>query len=244
MGMNDINSLSHTKWNCKYHIVFAKRLRGGGRFAIMEKTNGKGSCSMEYPRNFIRGTTAYNTFEKHVPAPCFRKTFEVSEATAGRVVITACGFYELHVNGIRYTKGAFAPYVSDTDHILYYDVYDLPLKAGKNVVAVLLGNGLQNNPGGYIWDFDRLPYRGAPQFALRLSWAGDGSSPTPPSAPLPPASPSMITASASILTPGRRNRAGWSPTLTIPTGPMPSRPLCPGVKPGSARRSPSWLPRN
>ena len=20
MGMNDINSLSHTKWNCKYHI--------------------------------------------------------------------------------------------------------------------------------------------------------------------------------------------------------------------------------
>ena len=26
MGMNDINSLSHTKWNCKYHIVFAERL--------------------------------------------------------------------------------------------------------------------------------------------------------------------------------------------------------------------------
>ena len=20
MGMNDVNSLSHTKWNCKYHI--------------------------------------------------------------------------------------------------------------------------------------------------------------------------------------------------------------------------------
>ena len=27
MGMNDINSLSHTKWNCKYHIVFAPRYR-------------------------------------------------------------------------------------------------------------------------------------------------------------------------------------------------------------------------
>ena len=23
MGLNDINSLSHTKWNCKYHVVFA-----------------------------------------------------------------------------------------------------------------------------------------------------------------------------------------------------------------------------
>ena len=25
MGMNDINSLAHTKWNCKYHIVFAPK---------------------------------------------------------------------------------------------------------------------------------------------------------------------------------------------------------------------------
>ena len=24
MSLNDINSLSHTKWNCKYHIVFAR----------------------------------------------------------------------------------------------------------------------------------------------------------------------------------------------------------------------------
>ena len=23
----DINSLAHTKWNCKYHIVFAPKLR-------------------------------------------------------------------------------------------------------------------------------------------------------------------------------------------------------------------------
>ena len=25
--MNDIHSLSHTKWNCKYHIVFAPKYR-------------------------------------------------------------------------------------------------------------------------------------------------------------------------------------------------------------------------
>ena len=25
--MKDINSLSHTKWNCKYHIVFAPKYR-------------------------------------------------------------------------------------------------------------------------------------------------------------------------------------------------------------------------
>ena len=25
--MKDMNSLSHTKWNCKYHIVFALKYR-------------------------------------------------------------------------------------------------------------------------------------------------------------------------------------------------------------------------
>jgi len=25
--MKDINSLSHTKWNCKYHIVFVPKYR-------------------------------------------------------------------------------------------------------------------------------------------------------------------------------------------------------------------------
>lgn len=25
--MKDINSLTHTKWNCKYHIVFAPKYR-------------------------------------------------------------------------------------------------------------------------------------------------------------------------------------------------------------------------
>ena len=27
MGLNDVNSLSHTKWRCKYHIVFAPKYR-------------------------------------------------------------------------------------------------------------------------------------------------------------------------------------------------------------------------
>lgn len=27
MSLNDIHSLSHSKWNCKYHIVFAPKYR-------------------------------------------------------------------------------------------------------------------------------------------------------------------------------------------------------------------------
>ncbi len=28
MSLNDTHSLSHTKWNCKYHIVFAPSIEG------------------------------------------------------------------------------------------------------------------------------------------------------------------------------------------------------------------------
>ena len=39
MSLNDTHSLSHTKWNCKYHIVFAPKYRrkefyGGKRLEI------------------------------------------------------------------------------------------------------------------------------------------------------------------------------------------------------------------
>ena len=41
---------------------------------------------MDYPKHFIRATANYNTFENHVPAPCFRKTFEVPEGMTGRIL--------------------------------------------------------------------------------------------------------------------------------------------------------------
>ena len=43
MGMNDINSLSHTKWNCKYHIVFAPKYSISG---IMGYLKGKSSTML------------------------------------------------------------------------------------------------------------------------------------------------------------------------------------------------------
>ena len=41
MGMNDINSLSHTKWNCKYHIVFAPKYRRMAIYGEIKQDIGK-----------------------------------------------------------------------------------------------------------------------------------------------------------------------------------------------------------
>ena len=39
--MNDINSLAHTKWNCKYHIVFAPKYRRKVFFGEKRREIGK-----------------------------------------------------------------------------------------------------------------------------------------------------------------------------------------------------------
>ena len=121
---------------------------------------------MIYPKKFIKASTEYNTFEKNVPAYYFRKTFNAATELKAKIIIATCGFYELYVNGENVTKGFLAPYISNTDDYVYCDEYEITVDKGENVIGVLLGNGFQNNPGGYIWDFDKASFRSAPMYSV------------------------------------------------------------------------------
>ena len=126
---------------------------------------------MTFPKNFIQKSTEYTTLEKFVPAPYFRKTFNLtSKPKDGKILVCGLGFYELYVNGKNITKGLLAPYISNPDEVIYYDLYNVTnlLQKGKNVIALILGNGFLNNPGGAVWDFNTAPFRDAPKVALRL----------------------------------------------------------------------------
>ena len=46
MGLNDINSLSHSKWNCKYHIVFAPKYRRKVFYSVRSATTGSFLAAM------------------------------------------------------------------------------------------------------------------------------------------------------------------------------------------------------
>ena len=120
---------------------------------------------------FINAGGERMTPEKHVPAPYFRRTFTASAGEAAELLITGLGFYEVYMNGARITKGFLAPYISAPSDLVYYDRYDISpyLRDGENVLGVWLGNGLQNNPGGYVWDFDRAPWVAAPCLGCRLT---------------------------------------------------------------------------
>ena len=129
---------------------------------------------MNYPNSFIAAGNEYANIEHFVAAPFFRKKFTAAKTAKAEIIIGAAGFYKLFVNGKDITKGELAPYISNPEDIVYYDRYDVSyyINEGENVVAVLLGNGFQNNPGGAIWDFQKAPWRGAPKFAMRLSLVG------------------------------------------------------------------------
>lgn len=123
---------------------------------------------MSFPKCFIKATNEFNTPEKFVAAPYFRKVFSVDETAEAQIKIGSCGFYKLFINGEDVTKGALAPYISNPDDMVYFDQYTVKLNKGENVIGVMLGNGFTNCSAGWVWDFDKALFRSAPSFALEL----------------------------------------------------------------------------
>lgn len=123
---------------------------------------------MQLKEKFIRATENYNTLDDHVPAYYFRGSF-LSDGGEAKLTIAVCGLYELYFNGKKLTRGLLSPYISNPNHMVYYDEYRITPEKGENVVGVILGNGFQNNPGGHIWDFHIADFRSAPKFALEVT---------------------------------------------------------------------------
>lgn len=120
---------------------------------------------------FIYAAPEYNDLTKFVPAPYFRKSFEVKNTAEPCSITIGCGgFYRIWINGTEITKGIIAPYISNLDHTVYFDKYDLTgyLVKGKNTLGFMLGNGMQNNPGGKTWKFHISRLRSAPRFAFSI----------------------------------------------------------------------------
>lgn len=126
---------------------------------------------MEFSNKFVCATREYSTYERAVSAPYFRRSFFAKrDGEAAQITICGLGFYALFINGEEITKGLLAPYVSNPDHFLYYDNYDLSpyIKEGENVIGVWLGNGILNTISP-IWEMDKAAFRSAPKFACTVS---------------------------------------------------------------------------
>ena len=119
---------------------------------------------------FICAGDKYSTISERIPAPIFKKTVLISSSIQ-KAEITVCGlgFYELYLNGENITKGRLSPYITNSNQVIYYDNYDITeLLKEENDFEFLLGNGMQNAFGGFIWDFEKTEFRSAPKLAFAI----------------------------------------------------------------------------
>jgi alpha-L-rhamnosidase len=99
-------------------------------------------------------------FYKEIPAPLFRKDFNLEEEVkSARLYISGLGYFESFINGKRISEDVLHPgWTNYAKRVLYstYDVTDL-LNNGENIIGISLGNG---------W-YDPLPLRLFSKYNLR-----------------------------------------------------------------------------
>lgn len=125
---------------------------------------------MKLSDKFICAQESYSTFSKRVPAPIFRKNITVSgDFQKAEITVCGLGFYELYLNGKNITKGRLSPYITNSEQVMYYDNYDITeyLK-NENCFEFILGNGMQNCFGGFVWDFEKVEFRSSPKLAFAV----------------------------------------------------------------------------
>lgn len=123
---------------------------------------------------YVKAQNSPQTYSLYDPAPFFRKEFILSGIKTARIYVQSPGFARYYINGKPITDDLFISAVSDYRKILWYNEYDVTalLHSGKNVVCVIAGNGFLNESFKSAWDFDKVTWRDAPQFCLRLTVNG------------------------------------------------------------------------
>ncbi len=129
------------------------------------------SLFIEYPASFDFSYTECS------PAPLFRKSFHL-QSLPMRASIAVCGlgFAKYFINAQPLTEDQFIAPFGEYTKTLWYTRYDITdkLRVGRNVLAVMLGNGYYNEPFQTGWDFDKAAWRDNLKLALSLSLTYDG----------------------------------------------------------------------
>ncbi|EOD64863.1 family 78 glycoside hydrolase catalytic domain [Amycolatopsis vancoresmycina] len=132
-----------------------------------------------------RALTAYGTgpwganVAVSAPAPLLRKSFTITKPVASaRLLTTALGLQETHLNGVKVGSEVLAPGWTDYTKRLQYRVSDVTgqLRTGENVLGALVGNGWYS---GSIGIAGSQKYGTEPWYSaqLRLTFT-DGTSTT------------------------------------------------------------------
>lgn len=108
------------------------------------------------------------------PALQLRKEVFLSETKKARARICGLGCYVLYINGRKVGDDVLSPAFTAYDKRALYLEYDVSgyLTAGKNVVAVKLGDGFYNQTTNDTWGFYQASWREKPKLLFELETDG------------------------------------------------------------------------
>ena len=103
----------------------------------------------DWKAKWIAGNYRVNK-KKRYPADCFRKVFFADGAGRARLYVTACGLYEVKLNGKRVGDQIFAPGSTDYRKRIQYQTYDVSglIRGGENVLTAELADGWYRGSNG------------------------------------------------------------------------------------------------
>ena len=96
----------------------------------------------DWKAKWISGNYTVNPVKRY-PVDCFKKEFDATDVKNARIYVSACGLYELELNGKRVGDFVLAPGHTDYRKRVQYQTYDVTelIKSGKNVITASLADG-------------------------------------------------------------------------------------------------------
>ena len=103
----------------------------------------------DWKAEWIAGNYKVNR-KKRYPVDCFQKQFTAIGVQKARLYATACGLYEVRLNGARVGDMVFAPGSTDYQKRIQYQTYDVTalIRGGVNVMTAELADGWYRGSNG------------------------------------------------------------------------------------------------
>ncbi|KPK41210.1 MAG: hypothetical protein AMJ65_09930 [Phycisphaerae bacterium SG8_4] len=188
-GTADLWDTGRVSSDQSYAIVYGGRpLQSSRRYywAVRAWDKSGRVTNWSEPATFVTGLLSGNDWQAkwitadrtdEDPLPVFRKSVRLQKP-AEQAVIHICGLgqYELRINGRRVGDNEMDPGWTNYHRRCLYSSYDVTsmLNPGENVIAVMLGNGMYNVPGGRYTKFKGT--FGAPKLICQIEvLLSDGS---------------------------------------------------------------------
>lgn len=103
----------------------------------------------DWKAEWIAGNYKVNR-KKRYPVDCFQKKFTAIGVQKARLYATACGLYEVRLNGVRVGDMVFAPGSTDYRKRIQYQTYDVTalIRGGVNMMTAELADGWYRGSNG------------------------------------------------------------------------------------------------